>query len=194
MLLVGVQVYAQSLVFSLYIGHGHLVHDGLGGGAHLGLRLRHHGPNLLPGEGAGLDQGPQLGAVHALLGKVGQHDHGHAQHRVQLGQHVLVPGVENIDPVLIQRVAGAEQVLLLVGEEQGQFLQRIGTQLIRSDALDAALLDANVHDIGGILGQGQVTVRLHHQQGHDDQDEADVFFQILENVQHWVRSFVALPG
>ena len=53
-------------------------------------------------------------------------------------------------------------------------------KLLGGNVLHALLLDTRIHDIGGVVGQGQVARSLHTQQHHDHQHHQLVLGKVLD--------------
>ena len=75
-------------------------------------------------------------------------------------------------------------------DEEG-IIKLLRRDLFRQDVGYAAVLDACVDDIRRILGQRQVTKRLHHQQHENHQHRFPVRFQVLEKLTHWLVSLLS---
>ncbi len=89
--------------------------------------------------------------------------------------------VEGIDAVG-ERI-GAQDVLVRIGEHEEVFHLALA-YLFRRGIFDAALLDAHVYDVGHIIRQRQITLRLHRQQDHRQQDGQRELLEALEDFFH----------
>ena len=89
--------------------------------------------------------------------------------------------VEGIDAVG-ERI-GAQDVLVRIGEHEEVFHLALA-YFFRRGIFDAALLDAHVYDVGHIIRQRQITLRLHRQQDHRQQDGQRELLEALEDFFH----------
>ena len=177
---------------------GHLGHGGelgahgvqiVGGGGHgLGVRVRalrrsrlhvgqaRHAHRGLPGGGVG-----RLGSRHI------QHDvrggDGIFQRSTLVGgqiaaqfQHAVVLQVV---PVGVLQLVG-----VLLAHQKREGVQRALADGLRQGALDAALLDAGVHDLAGVVRQRKIAVRLHEQQREHHKADGPVPGQLLKDFRH----------
>ena len=70
-----------------------------------------------------------------------------------------------------------------------QALHGLVPQLVGGGVLNAALLDAHVHNVRCVLGQAQVAPGLHHQQEHNGQNLPFHLLEIAYQFQHCSVSF-----
>ena len=68
--------------------------------------------------------------------------------------------------------------------QQHQGIQRIGADGVHHGVLNAALLDAHIHNIAGIVGQRQIAPGLHDEQGDHGNAAQPMLFIILEYFEH----------
>ena len=74
--------------------------------------------------------------------------------------------------------------------DQGQQLHGIALQLLRQRRGDTALLNADIHDITGITGEGQITPCLRNQQHQDQQDRRNAPLQ--KNGQYFALASILI--
>ena len=147
-----------------------LYHAAVGGDAVFCHGLVHHVQQLIPGDHAVLHRQLQGIQVHfAALASLQDHDHGQSKGLVQGVQLLRIYVAQLVVPVFIGLVALLHQRDLVVLHKEHQLFQAVGPDLLRRHLGNAALLDAHVHNVAGIGGQGQVAERLHHQQSHNGQ-------------------------
>ena len=75
-------------------------------------------------------------------------------------------------------------LFLYICHEKLCALQLSCRNLFRQDMRHTAVLDSDIDDIGGVLGQRQVTKRLHRQQHNDDQNRFPIRFQVFKKFPH----------
>ena len=178
---------------------GHLAHGGklaahgvqiLGRGGHsLGFRV-----GVAVGTG-GL-QVRKAGHAHAVLpGRgVGGLCGGHIQHDVRGGHGIFQCGALVLGQVGAQLQHAIVLQIVLVGvlqllrvllvHQQAQRVQRTLAHRLGQGAFNAALLDAGVHDLAGVVRQCKVTVRLHEQQREHHKADRPVPGQLLKDLCH----------
>ena len=124
------------------------------------------------------------GGVGCLGGRQIQHDvrrgHGIFQRSALVGgqvgaqaQHIAVGGVGVL-----------EGSGVLLAHQQREGIQRALPHGVGQGAFDAALLDAGVHDLAGVVRQRQIAVRLHEQQCEHHEADGPVTGQLLKDLCH----------
>ena len=124
------------------------------------------------------------GGVGCLGGRQIQHDirrgHGIFQRSALVGgqvgaqaQHIAVGGVGVL-----------EGSGVLLAHQQREGIQRALAHCVGQGAFDAALLDAGVHDLAGVVRQRQIAVRLHEQQCEHHEADGPVTGQLLKDLCH----------
>ena len=116
----------------------------------------------------------------------------HVQHNVRRGKRVFqfrhgsggivregthTVGIGGTVPLFGQRG-------VLLGHKQLQCLQGRVADSLGHRAFNAALLDADVHDLAGVVGQAQVAVGLYKQQRHHGDAGRPVTPQLLKYLDH----------
>ena len=125
---------------------------------------------MLPGQRTAFQTGAQVVRALSSGSQLGQGDHRHGQNFVQPVESRLAVGRAHIAPGAVRFITGHDLLPLRVRQEQGQVVHGFRAQLARRGVVDAALLNADVHQIRGVLRQGQVTARLQNEQDDDDRD------------------------
>ena len=185
----------QLLLQHTAVKAGHLAHGGKL--AANGVQIRCRGGN---GLGVGVRSGRghlgKAGHAHAVLpgGGVGGLCGSHIQHDVRGGHGIFQCGALVLGQVGAQLqhaivlqivLVGVLQLLrILLVHQQAQRVQRTLAHRLGQGAFNAALLDAGVHDLAGVVRQCKVAVRLHEQQREHHKADRPVPGQLLKDLCH----------
>ena len=177
----GVKVVAQLLILGTSGGQTLLRDKGIGHIAHRSAHAVEHGLDVVFADHALVVRGFHLVKVQLgdLVGIAG-HRHGKRHGVVERGAITLAGFRQRIRAVFVLRISVGEHLLLGFGKHHGHQVMGAPGKLLGGNVLHALLLDTRIHDIGGVVGQGQVARSLHTQQHHDHQHHQLVLGKVLD--------------
>ena len=185
----------QLLLQHTAVKAGHLAHGGKLAANGVQIRCR-RGDGLSVRVRSGRGRLGKAGHAHAVLssGGVGGLCGGHIQHDVRGGHSIFQCGALVLGQVGAQLqhaivlqvvLVGVLQLLrILLAHQQAQRVQRTLAHRLGQGTFNAALLDAGVHDLAGVVRQGKVAVRLHEQQCEHHKADCPVPGQLLKDLCH----------
>jgi len=131
--------------------------------------------------------GGHPGAVGGLGSRHIQHDVRHSHGLFEGGAFVggqVTAQFQNAVVLNVILVGVLKRSGVLLTHQKREGVQRGGAQGLGQGAFNAALLDAGVHDLAGVVRQGKVAVRLHEQQCEHHKADCPVPGQLLKDLCH----------